>query len=167
MLQHIAEKFRSGSPLLRWLRWNRRAPPPQSHPPTVPAKRRALSLDLFKTILVNTSKGFRNCTSQNDIVRFLLYWIALVGTCLTVFVFFALHMTVKPSQFAAPPVLQNDPFQPDVRILPLVLKTEYAYRMTPSLSIPPRSFLIPIGKSHCRGCFCRSGVEDDYYELVP
>jgi len=51
---------------------------------------------------------------RRGLLKFSLYWAALVASCLIVFVISALHMTVKPLQFEAPITSLDDIFLPDV-----------------------------------------------------
>ncbi|KDR70684.1 hypothetical protein GALMADRAFT_214418 [Galerina marginata CBS 339.88] len=48
-----------------------------------------------------------------DIVKFLVCWIALVGTCFIAFLTSALHMAVKPLRFQAPDASNDDLFLPE------------------------------------------------------
>ena len=51
---------------------------------------------------------------QRDLLKFSLYWVALVASCLIIFVISAMHMRVKPLQFEAPITSLDDIFLPDV-----------------------------------------------------
>ena len=51
---------------------------------------------------------------KKGLLKFTLYWIALVASCLIVFVISAWHMTVKPLQFQAPVGSLNNIFSPEV-----------------------------------------------------
>ncbi|PPQ91431.1 hypothetical protein CVT25_014319 [Psilocybe cyanescens] len=113
--QRIAEKL---GPLFSFkLKRTRHRSQPR---PLTPAKRPSLSPPLSTLLdnIASTSRSCRRWPPQNDAIRFLLYWIIIVGTCLIVFVFFALHMTVRPSQFTAPrAVPYDDPFVPDAKVV--------------------------------------------------
>jgi len=51
---------------------------------------------------------------HRDFLRFSLYWIFLVGSCLIVFMLAATHMSVKPLYFQAPISSVDDMFSPNV-----------------------------------------------------
>jgi len=51
---------------------------------------------------------------RGGLLKFSLYWVALVASCLVIFVISALHMIVKPLHFEAPVGSLNDVFSPDV-----------------------------------------------------
>ncbi|KAH9484382.1 hypothetical protein JR316_0003863 [Psilocybe cubensis] len=127
MLGHIAEKIQSTSPrvLSSWRRSSRSAAPVQSRPLAVHGKRRPFSLEAIKAIFVVASRSIRRyCIPRNDVIQFTLNWTMLVGTCLTGFVFFALHMTVKPTQFVAPMDMDPSLFQPDVNLTAEVVSVD-------------------------------------------
>ena len=51
---------------------------------------------------------------RRGLLKFSLYWAALVASCLIIFVITALHIRVKSLQFEAPITSLDDIFLPDV-----------------------------------------------------
>jgi len=90
---------------------------------------------------------------RRGLLKFSFYWVALVASCLVVFVISALHMTVKPLQFQAPVGSVNDIFLPDV--CPLNRFRSYHH-----------SIYNFTGQSHSGSRLCRSNIKDDRHELV-
>ncbi|KDR72369.1 hypothetical protein GALMADRAFT_159048, partial [Galerina marginata CBS 339.88] len=53
---------------------------------------------------------------RRDFIKFSIYWIALVSTCLVAFLISASYMRVEPLQFQAPIISSFDVFTPDVSL---------------------------------------------------
>ena len=73
---------------------------------------------------------------HQDFLKFCLYWIFLVASCVIGFVLAATHMTVKPLQFQAPTSSVDDVYLPNVVIHNFLLVPTLT--QTNSRSVLPR-----------------------------